>query len=94
MAARYHPRLVARPCVVGLHLAAHHAVAADRRGRTPVRRLWVALIGWNGGTAALWLGLAGWRIGQSGPGRFWLITAFGTMYAGVVLRVLVKGDRA
>jgi hypothetical protein len=63
-------------------------------GRTPVRRLWVALIGWNATTAAAWLGMAGWRIWQAGPGRFWLITAFATTYAGVVLRVLVKGDRA
>jgi cellulose synthase (UDP-forming) len=62
--------------------------------RTPVRRLWVALIGWNATTAAAWLGVAGWRIWQAGPARFWLITAFGTTYAGVVLRVLVKGDRA
>jgi len=63
-------------------------------GRTPVRRLWVALIGWNATTAVAWLGMAGWRIWQAGPARFWLITAFGTMYAGVVLRVLVKGEKA
>jgi len=63
-------------------------------GTSPVRRLWVALIGWNGTTAVVWLGLVSWRIWQSGPGRFWLITVFATMYAGVVLRVLIKGDRA
>jgi cellulose synthase (UDP-forming) len=63
-------------------------------GRTPVRRLWVVLIGWNATTAAAWLGMASWRISQAGPGRFWLIAAFATMYAGVVLRVLVRGDRA
>jgi cellulose synthase (UDP-forming) len=62
-------------------------------GVSPVRRFWVWLSIWNGGTAASWLALAGWRIYQYGPGRFWLIALFGLIYAGTVLRIFIPARR-
>lgn len=58
-----------------------------RKSRT--NRFWVGVIVWNGGTAIAWLGLAAWRIVQNGPGRFWIITAFGVLYAVIVLWILL-----
>lgn len=54
-----------------------------------VRRLWIGLTVWNGGTAVAWLALAGWRIYQDGPWRLWVITLFGLIYAGTVLRIFL-----
>lgn len=58
-----------------------------RKSRT--KRFWVGVTAWNGGAAIAWLGLAAWRISQHGPGRFWIITAFGVLYAAIVLWVLL-----
>lgn len=54
-----------------------------------VRRLWIGLVVWNCGTAAAWLGLAAWRIYQNGPGRFWVITLFGLVYAGTIIKIFI-----
>jgi cellulose synthase (UDP-forming) len=56
---------------------------------SPVRRLWIGFTVWNGGTAVTWLGLAAWRISQSGPWRFWVITLFGLIYAGTIIKIYV-----
>jgi cellulose synthase (UDP-forming) len=61
---------------------------ASGGGVSPVRRLWVALWAWNGTGAAVWLALCGLRIAQDGPGRFWIITTFGLLYAGIIGRIL------
>jgi cellulose synthase (UDP-forming) len=61
--------------------------------KSQMRRFWVGLSVWNGGAALLWLGLAAWRSIQYGPGRFWVITAFGLLYAGIIGRVLRSYER-
>jgi cellulose synthase (UDP-forming) len=63
-------------------------------GVKSVRRLWIGLAVWNGGTAAAWLGLCGLRIAQSGPGRFWIITLFGVMYASTVAWIFIRPGKA
>ena len=61
--------------------------------KSKMRRFWVGLSVWNGGAALLWLGLTAWRSVQYGPGRYWVITAFGLLYAGIIGRVLLSYER-
>jgi cellulose synthase (UDP-forming) len=63
-------------------------------GVKSVRRLWIALGTWNGGTALAWLGLASWRIYQSGASRFWVIALFGLIYAATVSWILITPRKA
>jgi cellulose synthase (UDP-forming) len=51
---------------------------------SPVRRLWVALIVWNCGTALGWLGLAAFRTWQHRTDSFAIIFLFGLMYVAPV----------
>jgi cellulose synthase (UDP-forming) len=60
---------------------------AKRKPRT--RRFWMGMAIWNGGAALAWLALAAWRITQSGPSRFWIITAFGILYAGIISWIFI-----
>lgn len=76
----------------GRHMGWQATGSAGRKSRT--RRFWIGVTTWNGGAALAWLGLAGWRISQSGPGRFWIITGFGLLYAGILVRVLFPGRKA
>lgn len=59
-------------------------------GASPVKRLWVGLTVWNGGTALAWLALAGLRIAQYGITQFWIITMFGLLYAGITGFILLS----
>jgi cellulose synthase (UDP-forming) len=61
--------------------------------KSQMRRFWVGLSVWSGGAALAWLGLAAWRIVQYGPGRFWVITVFGLLYAGIIIQVLCSYER-
>jgi len=61
---------------------------------SPVRRLWVGMIIWNGGSALAWLGLASWRIAESHSVQFTILCALGVLYAAIVLRVLLPGRNA
>jgi cellulose synthase (UDP-forming) len=69
-------------------------VTGSTQRKSKTRRFWVGVSAWSGSTALVWLGLAGWRISQSGPGRFWIITGFGLLYAGIIARVLISGKNA
>jgi len=73
--------------VTGNHMGWQATGGKGRKART--NRFWVGVIVWNGGTAIAWLGLAAWRIAQNGPGRFWIITAFGVLYSVIVLWILL-----
>jgi cellulose synthase (UDP-forming) len=55
-----------------------------------MRRYWVGMIGWTGGTAALWVGIAAWRMFTMYPPDFALMLSAGLFYAMVVGRVLVQ----
>jgi cellulose synthase (UDP-forming) len=55
---------------------------------SPVRRLWVALIVWNCGTAVVWLGLAALRSWQYRTDRFSVVFLFGLMYVAPVVWTL------
>jgi cellulose synthase (UDP-forming) len=58
-------------------------------GASPVKRLWIGLTAWNGSAAIAWLSLAGLRIAQYGITRFWIITMFGLLYAGITGFILL-----
>jgi cellulose synthase (UDP-forming) len=59
-----------------------------RKSRTT--RFWVGVIAWNGGAAAAWLGLAAWRMSHYGPGRLWIISAFGVLYAAIIVWIILS----
>jgi cellulose synthase (UDP-forming) len=61
---------------------------------SPLKRLWWGIRIWNGSMALAWIGLAAWRIHETGSDRFMLLGAFGTIYAAVLLRVLLPGKKA
>jgi cellulose synthase (UDP-forming) len=61
---------------------------------SPVRRLWVGMITWNGGSAVAWLGLAIWRIVEFHSMEFAILCALGALYLAIVLRVLFPGRNA
>jgi cellulose synthase (UDP-forming) len=61
---------------------------------SPVRRLWVGMITWNGGSAVAWLGLAIWRIVEFHSMEFAILCALGVLYFAIVLRVLFPGRNA
>ena len=69
------------------HTAWQPTGGSGRKARTS--RFWIGITVWNGGAAIAWLGLAGWRIAYYGPGRFWIITAFGILYAAIIVRILL-----
>jgi len=53
------------------------------------RRLWVGLICWSFGTAALWAGLAAWRMMTMDAYNFMLTFAIGVFQLVVVGRILI-----
>jgi cellulose synthase (UDP-forming) len=61
-------------------------------GSSPVRRLWVGIYIWNGGSALAWLALACWRIAEYGSAQFAILLALGLLYVGIVLRVIFPGE--
>jgi len=54
------------------------------------RRLWIGLIGWSAGSAALWVGLALWRMMTMNPYNFFLIFVLGLFQLVVVGRILIQ----
>ena len=54
------------------------------------RRLWIGLIGWSAGSAALWVGLALWRMMTMDPYNFFLIFVLGLFQLVVVARILIQ----
>lgn len=63
---------------------------SDGAKKNGMRRYWIGMIGWTGGTAVLWIGLAGWRTLTAYPPDFALMLSGGLFYAAVVARVLVQ----
>ena len=58
------------------------------------RRLWIGLIGWSFGSAALWTGLGLWRMMTMNAYDFYLTFAIGVFQLAVVGRILVQPREA
>lgn len=56
---------------------------------SPVRRLWIGLIIWNGGTAIAWLALAIQRSAEYHSDRFAIVGALGLLYACIIAWLLM-----
>jgi cellulose synthase/poly-beta-1,6-N-acetylglucosamine synthase-like glycosyltransferase len=54
------------------------------------KRLWIGLVGWSAGSAALWTGLALWRMMTMDPYNFFLIFVLGAFQLVVVGRILLQ----
>jgi cellulose synthase/poly-beta-1,6-N-acetylglucosamine synthase-like glycosyltransferase len=54
------------------------------------RRLWIGLLGWSFGTAALWAGLALWRMMTMDAYNFFLIFVLGVFQLVVVGRIVIQ----
>jgi cellulose synthase (UDP-forming) len=63
---------------------------SDGVKKNGMRRYWVGMIGWTGGTAALWVGIALWRMFTMYPPDFALMVSVGLFYAMVVGRVFLQ----
>jgi cellulose synthase (UDP-forming) len=60
-----------------------------------IRRYWIGVRVWNGGTAIIWLLLFVWRTTEFASGRFALLGLFGLINLAVVVRAAVpEGGRA
>lgn len=63
---------------------------SDGAKKNGMRRYWVGMVAWTGGTAVLWVVLAAWRMFTMYPPDFALMLSAGLFYAMVVGRVLVQ----
>ncbi|OON74208.1 glycosyltransferase family 2 protein [Streptomyces tsukubensis] len=63
---------------------------SDGAKKNGMRRYWIGMIGWTGGTAVAWVGVAAWRTLTQYPPDFALMLSAGLFYALVVARVLVQ----
>jgi cellulose synthase (UDP-forming) len=67
-----------------------HPTGAGAAGQDGSRRLWIALVGWNGAACAAWVLLAFWRLLTMDPANMLLIFALGLFDLVVVMRALIQ----